>query len=134
MPASPPLLALFFSPAYSSSSIILPRSIASLHETELTSATLCNTAPPAPRKCCAPLEQLQSSCANRKAPMRQASERLVFNLVVQIASHTTQSSCRGYRKGTVNALVLHTSPKFKCRGYLSQSLSQQKKSAIYATQ
>lgn len=83
LPASPPFSLVFFPPASSSFSIILPRSIASRHKTELTSTALCNTAPPAPRKCCAPLEQLQSSCTNRNAPMRQASERLVFNPVVQ---------------------------------------------------
>ena len=89
-----PLLALFFSPATSSSSIILPRSIASRHKTELPSTALCNTTPPVPRKCCAPLEQRLSFCTNRNTPMKQASEQLVFNPIVQDSRHTTHSSCR----------------------------------------
>lgn len=49
LPASPPFRPCFFPLASSSSSIILPRSIASWHKTELTSTALCNTAPPVPR-------------------------------------------------------------------------------------
>lgn len=122
LPASPPfsLVFLFFfflTLAASSSSIILPRSIASRHKTELTSAALCNTAPPALRKSCAPLEQLQSSCTNRKPPLRQASQGLVFNPVVKDSKpHNTQRLQRKCYRGESNMYL-----KLRKKGLMSSS-------------
>lgn len=67
-----------------SSSIILQRSKASQHKTELTSTTLCNNAaPPEHSQRCASLDTLQGSCTNGSALPRQASQPLVINPVVQ---------------------------------------------------
>lgn len=101
----------------SSISIILPRSIASRHKTELTSAALCNTAPPALRKSCAPLEQLQSSCTNRKPPLRQASQGLVFNPVVKDSKpHNTQRLQRKCYRGESNMYL-----KLRRKGLMGSS-------------
>lgn len=121
----PPFSLVFF--PLVSSSIILPRSIASRHEKELTSTALCNTALPAQRKCCAPLEQLQSSCTNRNAPMRQASERLVFNPVVQDwKPHNPQSlQKRSYREESkwTGGMSVFEKLKRKWRRYLKSNFS-----------
>lgn len=110
-------LFFFLTLAASSSSIILPRSIASRHKTELTSAALCNTAPPALRKSCAPLEQLQSSCTNRKPPLRQASQGLVFNPVVKDSKpHNTQRLQRKCYRGESNMYL-----KLRKKGLMSSS-------------
>lgn len=122
LPASPPFSLVFFlffflTLAASSSSIILPRSIASRHKTELTSAALCNTAPPALRKSCAPLEQLQSSCTNRKPPLRQASQGLVFNPVVKDSKpHNTQRLQRKCYRGESNMYL-----KLRKKGLMGSS-------------
>lgn len=125
LPASPPfsLVFLFFfffltlAASSSSISIILPRSIASRHKTELTSAALCNTAPPALRKSCAPLEQLQSSCTNRKPPLRQASQGLVFNPVVKDSKpHNTQRLQRKCYRGESNMYL-----KLRRKGLMGSS-------------
>lgn len=110
-------LFFFLTLAASSSSIILPRSIASRHKTELTSAALCNTAPPALRKSCAPLEQLQSSCTNRKPPLRQASQGLVFNPVVKDSKpHNTQRLQRKCYRGESNMYL-----KLRKKGLMGSS-------------